>query len=103
MLHQWYYNSHLQNITPRPPPLRSASGRIDNIIRLNYINTYHYYRNGVDETKLSFGFIHTCELNYRTFALHIALFRHAFFKSAPQGGWGVLREKQREKIPFSTL
>lgn len=44
----------------------------------------------MDETILSFGFVHACELNYRTFALHIALFHHAIFRSAPQGGWGAL-------------
>jgi hypothetical protein len=30
-------------------------------------------------------------------------FLKVVFRLAPQGGWGVLRGKQREKIPFSTL
>ena len=57
----------------------------------------------MDETKLSFGFVHACKLNYRPFALHIALIHHEIFRIAPQGSWGGLRGKQREKFPFSTL
>ena len=34
------------------------------------------------------------------FVLHIALFNQVIFRSAPQGSRGILRGKQREKIPF---
>ena len=39
--------------------------RTDNIVRLNGINAYHNSRNGMDETKLAFGFFHARELYYR--------------------------------------
>ena len=34
-----------------------------NIIHLNCSTTY---QNGVDETKLALGFVHACELHYRS-------------------------------------
>ena len=54
----------------------------------------------MDKTNRSFGFVHACELDYRTFGLHIALFHQVIFRSAPQGSRGILRGKQREKFPF---
>ena len=50
----------------------------------------------MDKTNRSFGFVHACELDYRTFGLHIALFHQVIFRSAPQGSRGILRGKQRE-------
>ena len=62
--------------------------RTGNIVRLNGINAYHNSRNGMDETKLAFGFIHARELHYRPFALHIAHNQSVIFGSAKQGVGG---------------
>ena len=62
---------------------------LHNIIHLNGITTK---QNCVDETKLSFGFIHAHELHYRTMMkigpAHSAFSKHDF-GSAPQGRRGV--------------
>ena len=77
--------------------------RAGNIVRLKGIKEYHISSNGMDETKLTFGFIHAWELHYRPFGPAHSAFSKCDFRKRKAGCRGVLRDKQRGKIPFSTL
>ena len=74
--------------------------RTGNIVRLNVIKEYHISSNGMDETKLAFGFIYAHKLHYRTFGPAHSAFSKCDFRKRKAGCRGVLRDKQREKFPF---